>query len=42
MPSLTGSVQAVMGALLPSISTKQRRQEANGVIASLMAHKLGI
>jgi hypothetical protein len=32
----------VIGALLPSISTKQRRQEAKGVLASLMAHKLGM
>ena len=42
IPSVTGSVQAVTGAFLPSISTKQRRQEAKGVEASLMAHRLGI
>jgi len=42
IPSLTGSVQAVTGAVLPSISTKQSRQEAKGVVASLMAQRLGM
>jgi hypothetical protein len=42
MPSRTVSVQAVTGLLLPSISTKHRRQEAKGGVTPLKAHKFGI
>ena len=38
----TVSVQAVVGAPLPSTSTKHRRHEANGGSAPLMAHRLGM
>ena len=42
MPSWTVSVHAVTGVLLPSISTKHRRQEAKGGVTPLKAHKFGI
>jgi hypothetical protein len=42
IPSATGVVQAVTGISLPSISTKQRRQEAKGSLFSRMAQRLGM
>ena len=42
IPSATGVVQAATGTSLPSTSTKQRRQEANGSLLSQMAQRLGM